>query len=493
MFKYYTNLGFNDPYYTISNGIIEIKKTFHEIIEKITQDPIIDPVATLEFLNKGYILGDRTLVQGVYKTPWQAKPNEELNNWDFAAVPRHGNLDLPEEEIARILFEKICNEIKLYIGNKNKVGILLSGGMDSRMVAGALDYLIKTKALQNIEVTALTWGNEGSRDVVYAQMISERLEWKWKHYIVTVDDLINNIKETAIHGCEYSPIHLHAIPQMRNDNQDIEVFLAGSYGDSVGRAEYSGKNVKCLKPLDHGIYNVGKFVYKKVYTQSLNQIRQDIEIYHKLFPERKSYMQNELDYQLHYMRRMLNPCMKLLNENSEFYQVFTHPDVFGFMWSIKPERRNNKVYKEMMRLFKTKLDDIPWSRTGIPFEENEGTPDTFTKNHHNYSQQINEILFKKIDKQQFLYELNSLGIINTKAIDVWLSIFQQHKTTNLFYLDKLLWFISLAYMCRIYNIKGIDKYPNKENSFIKLSIIFEYLKNNATSNIKSFIKDQLKG
>ena len=41
--------------------------------------------------------------------------------------------------------------------------------MDSRMVAGAIDYLIKTKRLQDVKVTGLTWGNEGSRDVVYAK------------------------------------------------------------------------------------------------------------------------------------------------------------------------------------------------------------------------------------------------------------------------------------------------------------------------------------
>ena len=48
------------------------------------------------------------------------------------------------------------------------------------------------------------------------------------------------------------------------------------------------------------------------------------------FPEKEPYIQNELDYQLHYMRRMLNSCMDLLTEHCDFYQVFTHPDVYGY-------------------------------------------------------------------------------------------------------------------------------------------------------------------
>ncbi len=455
-------------------------------MQKFNRPRIIDPAAIIELLNKGYILGDRTLVQGIYKTPWQAKPNKGLSNWMFASIPKHGKRDLPEEEIAETLFEKICNEIQWYLGNKKRVGILLSGGMDSRMVAGALDYLIKIGELQNIEVTALTWGNEGSRDVVYAREISNRLGWKWKHYVVTIDNLLNNITESAIHGCEYSPIHLHAIPQIRDDNPDIEVILGGSYGDSVGRAEYSGKKVQYLKPLNQNITNVGKFIHKNIYKNSLNHIWKDLGIYHKLFPEKELYMQNELDYQLHYMRRMLNPCMQLLNEKTEFYQVFTHPDVFGFMWSIRPEKRNDKVYGEMMKLFKTNLNDIPWSRTGLPFGEKKGIPDSFSQKHHNYPKQINEIIYKKLDKTEFLNKLNSLNVINTKAIDYWLSLLKKRQTSNLLYLEKLLWFVSLAKMCEIYNIEGIDKQSSMD-TYIKFPILFEYIKVNTKVYFRKII------
>jgi len=492
MFKYYNHLGFNNPYYCIKKGKFEIHKTFAESIKSCSQIPEIDPVAVIELLNKNFILADRTIIKGIEQTPWLAKPNEAMNSWIFDKAPKHGEMDIPEEEIATTLFQKICNEIELYVGEKKKIGILLSGGMDSRMVAGALDFLIKTGKLQNIEVTGLTWGNEGTRDVVYAKEIANRLGWKWKHYTVTSDDLLNNIRETAINGCEYSPIHLHAIPQIRDDNHDMEVVLAGSYGDSVGRAEYSGKKVRHIKPLNHNIINVGQFVYKNVFRDSLNLIQQDIDDYHRKFPELEPYMQNELDYQLHYMRRMLNPCMDLLTDKMEFHQVFTHPDVFGYMWSINPERRTDSVYKNMLSLFKTKLDDIPWARTGLPFGEKGGIPDSYNKKHHNYEQQINQLLFEKIHTSNILDNLKSLNILNVKIIKIWLTLLKKTKTMNLIFLDKLLWLVSLSEMCEIYNIKGFNKELKQNNFFLLINISFEYFKANTILNTKLFIKKKLK-
>jgi hypothetical protein len=488
MFKYFNHLGYNNPYYINNNGKFEIQKSFPEIIKSQLQSLVVDPVAVTEMINKGFFLADRTILQGIKKTPWQAKPNEELNQWIFAEAPKHGYLK-HTENIAEVFFQKICSEIELYIGNKTRVGILLSGGMDSRMVAGALDFLIKTGNLKNVKVTGLTWGNEGTRDVVYAKEIAQRLGWHWKHYKVTTENLKNNITETAVNGCEYSPFHLHAIPQIRDDNDDIEVILAGSYGDSVGRAEYSGENVRNLKPLNDGIRNIGRIIQKNIYNDSLMHIHQDIDLYHIHFPRKEMYMQYELDYQLHYMRRMLNSCMQLLTEKMEFYQVFTHPAVFGYMWSIHPEKRNDLVYENMLNLFKTNLKDIPWARTGLPYGNANGTPDAFFKEHHNYGQQINQILFEQIDLNISLHHLDKLGIFNMNAVKTLITLLRKYPTSNRFFLDRIFWLISLSEMCLHYDINGIQQNLSSENdNLIPFTIHYEYLKTNTLFSGKNYVK-----
>lgn len=457
MFKNYNHLGFNNPYYFKKNGKFVLKFNMSSLLDEYNSIREIDPVAIIEIMHKTYILGDRTMIKGVSKTPWLAKPNKMNSDWVFSNIANHGQLNFSEEEISHTLFEKLCSELQLYIGKQTQVGILLSGGMDSRMVAGALDYLIKKRKLSpGIMITALTWGNNDSRDVIYAKEIARRLDWKWKHYTVTAKDLLNNITESAIHGCEYSPIDLHAIPQIRDDNPNLEVILAGSYGDSIGRAEYGGWKLKYLKPILNKITNFSGIINQDIFNNSLSSVREDVRVYHNRFPK-KGYAQNEIDYQLHYMRRWLNPCMDLLNEKSKLHQLFTHPDVYGYMWSLNIGNRSDSVYKYMNNYFSTKLDDIPWARTGIPYGQKNGKPDNFKKNHHSYVEIIKTQIFDDIVSLIDSPNLKKLEVFNLKAIKKLVFILRMFPSNNLFFYDKLILLASISKMASLYKIKGLSK------------------------------------
>lgn len=458
MFKYYNHLGFNNPYYIKKNGKFIIKSNISEVLDEFNTIHEVDPVAVIELFFKTYILGDRTIIKGVNKTPWIAKPNESKDDWNYDILPNHGQLSISEKEISKTLFNKLCDELKIYIKNYKKLGILLSGGMDSRMVAGSLDYLIKNNKLEpGIEVTALTWGNADSRDVVYAKEIANRLNWKWKHYTVTANDLLNNIYETAIHGCEYSPIDLHAIPQIRDDNPDLEVILAGSYGDSIGRAEYGGWKLKYLKPILNKIINFSGIINQEIFSNSIRHVKEDVNFYHNRFSEKENYAQTEMDYQLHYMRRRLNPCMALLNEKTKFYQLFSSPDVYGYMWSLDLDKRNDLIYKYMYDHFSTKLDDIPWARTGLPYGQKNGKPDNFKKDHHSYVKIIKSQLLENIISLIDSNDLKKLEIFDLKAIKRLILILRIFPSNNLFYYDKLILLASISKMVNLYKIKGLSK------------------------------------
>lgn len=473
MFENYNHLGYNNPYYFTKEGKFEIHPNFSDAVKHFHGEKVVDSAAVIEMLNKEFFLGDRSIIQNLNKTPWLAKPNKDLNHWEYDIASEHDFLIIEENEIAKILFRKICDEIELYIGDKKRIGILLSGGMDSRMVAGALDYLLQKNKINNLKVTALTWGNANSRDVIYAKKIAERLNWEWKHYPVTAKDLLQNIKETAIYGCEYSPMHLHAIPQIRDDN-DLDVILAGSYGDSVGRAEFGGKNIRDVDPLLKNMHNVSNLFCNDVFKNSIKNIENDVTSYHQLFPRKKMYMQNELDYQLHYMRRMLNPCMDLFNQKMKFYQVFSHPDVYSFMWSIHPDKRNDTIYKRMLLEFETPLDDIPWARTGIKYGEKDGIPDTHLKRHHTYVHILQNEILDDIKKLVLTNEFKNLGIFKYRSIEILFKLIKYFPLNSLYYTEKVVWMASLAEMARLYKVTpGIKP---KRAGFTDYYIIHEYMK-----------------
>ena len=106
-----------------------------------------------------------------------------------------------------------------------------------------------------------------------------------------------------------------------------EVLLVGSYGDSIGRGEYEGIRVSQLKSLKLRAKNFGFFLKNECYELISKQLEKDIDFYHEKFREKKDYQQYELDFQLHYMRRMRNPCREMLNEALPTFQVFTSPKV----------------------------------------------------------------------------------------------------------------------------------------------------------------------
>src|SRR5690606_28543901 len=114
-----------------------------------------------------------------------------------------------------------------------------------------------------------------------------------------------NLEITIQNGSEYSPIHLHAMPQLSVKKDEVDCFLAGSFGDSIGRAEYSGVKVKNLKKI-YAKSNNFSLIKKSLVDKYFDTSIAEIDRYHKLFPQEKKYMQYEQDYQLHYMRKMLN-------------------------------------------------------------------------------------------------------------------------------------------------------------------------------------------
>lgn len=490
MFKNYNHLGFNNPFYIIKNGKFHIYKTFSEAIQNYPYIAEIDPVSVIELLNNNYILADRTIIKGISYTPWMAKPNKEMNSWEYYDLPQHGNLDISEDQIAEVLFNKICNEIINYVGDKTKIGILLSGGMDSRMVAGALDYLLKSRKLKNIEVTALTWGNDGSRDIIYANEIAKRMGWKWKNYKVDAKAILQNITETAIWGCNFSPIDLHGIPQIRDDNKELEVILAGSYGDSIGRAEYFGWKIKNAPSIKKKNSNFGYIIADDVYKNYIFNVDDDINAYHQIFQTTNPIARKEHDLQLHYMRRMLNPCMNLLNsENTKFYQVFTSPDTFGFMWSVSLKKRNDLIYKYMYKLFVTPLEDIPWSRTGLKYGEKKGNPDPFLKDHHNYISIIQNELLDELENIIFSSSLFKLNIFNKKSIFKIFNLLKKYPVNNLLFLNKITWLASLSKLIDLYDIKTNEPlYESKDHNFI---ITYEYIESALRKKIGPYLKNIL--
>lgn len=489
MFKNYNYLGFHNPYYIQRESEFIIKADFESIYDVLEKEAEIDLCSVIGVLNRKFMLGDRTIIKEVRKVPWMARPALDNSNWLYSTVPNHGERILPEEVVADELFTLIQKEIREYVAESKRVGVLLSGGMDSRIVAGTLDYLICSGKLKDIQVTALTWGIENSRDVVYAKQIAQSLNWNWKHYAVTAVDLMRNIEIAAVHGSEYSPVHLHAMPQIREE-ENIDCILAGSFGDSIGRGEYSGRKVINLRNIASRFKNVGYLINSKPYQAYISDLFNDIQMYHDRFPQMKLYQLYEQDYQIHYMRRMLNSCMSVINEKIPLYQVFTKPEVFGFMWSLSPEVRSDSVYNHLLGFLNSDLRKIPWSRTGLIYGAT-GKQDNFLRQHHKYYEMISGELLNDIKDIIFSSRLFELGIFNKNAINsVFKALSIGPKEDSDFYAERIIWLASLSKTIDRFEIVNNEKFTPSLIDYINglIGAPFSYFQNLSKKKVIRYIK-----
>ena len=348
---------FQPPLYRGAQGTW--KKSFVDTLYDCPSKLTWDISAILPILSFGYPCGDRTLVNEIRRRPWLSSIGPD-NEPYFENIPKHGRLWLSPSEIADTLLELLCEEAIEVCRNKREIYILLSGGLDSRVVAGVLARLRDGGDI-DVAPIGVTWGSEDSRDVYYGRMAAEILGFKWLHLKIGPEHLEENIEKGAISiACLASPAHLHRMQWFENASKDALV-LAASYGDSVGRAEFSGCHLlelNYLKPVDiYGLLN------KDVFESAYNELTGDLKRLHQRSLGEPKYVQCEHERQGHYMRNMMGHIMSIINNYCSVYQMFTHPKVYSFMWSVHPALRDNRIYSSLLEKLDARLARMPWART----------------------------------------------------------------------------------------------------------------------------------
>ena len=440
----YYNREAPDSFTLTFSEIISYRKTNNLAIE-------LDQTALVTKMCLPFLIGDRTLIQGVEKAPWLSEYKGK-GQWRPHYLPEHGNL-IPEKNTFTVkLKEALLAEARNYIEGKKNIGILLSGGMDSRVLAGVIRE-IQLKERPEISVICLTWGASDSRDVVYAQRIAKQFGWEAVHYHLSPETLLRNIKFAGIHGAEFSAFHLHAMEGVAN-TPNLDAILAGSYGDSVGRAEFSGSHLTELKPILPRILDEYGVLNNHSLNAAKKELEKDVIDSSQLLKSTSVLRQREIEQEMHYMRRMLQACMQTIAIKTPIYQLFTHPNVFGLMWGLAPEFRKNEWYTLLLQQLPGELLNIPWARNGkLYHQQDKPALDNLSKSYHQYGKWIRNDL-----KEEVLNRLNSdvirnLSVFNDKGLDRLINNWGKATTSGINSIDEsVAWLCSLHDMLEIYDI-----------------------------------------
>ena len=387
---------------------------FNLSLKNCNDEVTLDLSAVFSFISFGYICNNRTLFREISRKPWLSIV-DETGSVQLLEIPPHNFYSSDYSFLSRKLYELLIDEAKTAIEGVENIYVLLSGGLDSRIVAGILKHLQSVGEIKS-DITALTWGLEDSRDVVYARHIAKKLGIGWQHIPLTHTTLLNNIHTVVDElGLAHSPELLHSMGWLNKNLPEKSLIFAGSFGDSIGRGEFGGLHLLQLKfPLPNDKFNLLSESIKNTYYPVLLE---DINSLFKRSPGALPYMNYEHFMQGYRMNGGLCHALSLVKGGRHVYQMFTAPDVYRFTWSLHPSIRNDNIYISLLKNYLPDIANIPWARINrAPGGETDGRISGLRKNYHDYTKwtknELRDYLEKTIDPDWF----GSLGIFNPDGI-----------------------------------------------------------------------------
>ncbi len=415
------NFGNVSPYFIGNAQPQRVYLTAEEAILAVPPaERIVDPVGILEIFNFHHMCGMRTLVPSVKKMPWRAELMEDGTIARLPPIP-HGLAHMDPAEAARELCRLLEAELLEAIGSRKKVYLLLTGGYDSRMVAGVLH-----RARQQIraEIVVVSWGFEKSRDVQYARRLAEGFGWDFVHVPYGADWTWKNVECMATWGgAEIAGTHLHAMNWFEHAAKD-DLVIAASYGDSIGRAEFSG--VHLLNLQGPRLQNNAQLIHPFLEEECFRQAREDIASSWALVADGPDCIKWEHHQQENYMRRWIGHAMDRIRVFTGFHQAFTSDPVVGFMWGLCPFMRDGAIYAQAFKQLDARLYSLPWARTGVaPDGTTKETDPELLTDYHDYERWCRNELAERLEAHAFNGELYKLGFLFAPA---WNRLYRHWKS-----------------------------------------------------------------
>ncbi|MCP4590277.1 MAG: hypothetical protein GY842_06015 [bacterium] len=372
-----------------------------------------DSAGILATLAYSYPCGDRTLLKEVRRRPWLSKIGAD-GEPRLEVIPLHDTLSRTHEEAAGELIRLLRAEALQVCRGRKEIYVLVSGGLDSRILAGVISQLALEGRLEAKPV-AVSWGIADSRDVVYGRAVADTLGLEWVHVPLGPRDILRNMEEAVkALGCLVSPLNLHAMPWFEQVSKDALV-LAGSYGDSVGRAEFSGRHV--LELAHRRVFNPFGIFRNEFVSLAGRQLESDLEAFRSRTPGKPHYVVCEHEMQCHYMRGMIAQAMSVINEYCTVYQAFTHPDVYSYMWSIHPALRTDDIYAAVLARLSPQLARLPWARTNRALRgKTEGARSDLRPQFHDYAEWVTGELYSKLSPYVDPLWFGELGVFDCAGV-----------------------------------------------------------------------------
>jgi asparagine synthase (glutamine-hydrolysing) len=179
-------------YYTNFDGSFIFAPEVKAVIKIDGFPRVLNESALGDFFSFGYILGDKTLLENVKLMPpasifvvdGRTGSFVQRKYWDFNISVKK---DAEFGDIIDMLYALLKRAVNVRADQKERMGIALSGGMDSRSILAAMDSELRG------QITAFTFGVRGTLDERISRIVTQKLKVHHKFFEVPS----SHLRETA--------------------------------------------------------------------------------------------------------------------------------------------------------------------------------------------------------------------------------------------------------------------------------------------------------
>lgn len=149
------------------------------------------------YLKLGYIPEPQTLFQNIQHLPAGScivyKKQGTIKLLKYWQLNQTGGLEISWEESKKLLEEKLRNSVERHLSSELPIGIFVSGGLDSGLIAG-----IASRFKKNISLFHFSFGSDNLDELGHAKFLSHGLGWKL-HSREFKNNLVNYLPKIVWH------------------------------------------------------------------------------------------------------------------------------------------------------------------------------------------------------------------------------------------------------------------------------------------------------
>ncbi len=376
-------IGTKNTFYFVKNKNLYFSSEIKSILASNELKPSINKESVFEYFTYSYILGTKTFFEGIEIIPpgtfilFENGQIQFKKYYDIATIRRtNKSLDFNNliKEFARIM--EISLERTMI--DKECIGIFLSGGLDSRLLAGIAKRVADKK---NIKLISFTFGTKGGRQEKIARKIAKKLKIENIFYEIPTNAISKFAKEIVYKGEGDARIRdAHFISLLREVRKKVDTVIIGLFC-----SELFGQLM--LKDLSNSISSTNqltKYLFSQYNLKPLSKHRpylfsKDFLTHNELKSKKeliKTVVEIKLDSFndvahlweiLQRCRRYIIPITKYINWYLEPRLPFLDDKVIDFALQLPINLKIDKKFikKANIRLF-PELSTIMRENTGLP-------------------------------------------------------------------------------------------------------------------------------